>query len=76
MQRLDAADLDELGHQISAARLQVREHRHALADAREVVERELDLRGVRDREQMQHGVRRAAERDHGRDRVLEGLLAS
>ena len=36
------------------------------ADAREVVERQIDLRVVRDREQVQHGVGRAAERDHDR----------
>ena len=37
-QRRQAADLDELGHHVLAARLQVGEHRHALADAREVVD--------------------------------------
>ena len=41
-ERLDAADLDQLGHHVRAARPQIREHRHALADAREVVERQLD----------------------------------
>ncbi len=40
-QRPDAADGDEFGHRIFAAGLEVGEHRHALADAREVVEREL-----------------------------------
>ena len=72
-QRRDPADGDQLGHQVLAARLQVREHRHAIADAREVVERELHARRVRDREQMQHGVGRAAERDDDGDGVLEGL---
>ena len=46
---------------------------HALADAGEVVERQLDAGGVRDRQQVQHRVGRAAQRDHHGDGVLEGL---
>jgi hypothetical protein len=42
-QRLDAADRHQLGHRIAAARAQIREHRHALADAREIIELELHL---------------------------------
>ena len=72
-QRLDAADVDELGHRVLAARPQVREHRHPLADAREVVQRELHARGACDGEHVQHGVGGTAERDDDRDRVLEGL---
>ena len=75
LQRLNAADADQLRHQVAAARPQVGEHGRAIADAREVGERELDARLVRDREQVQHGVRRAAERNDRRDRVLERFLA-
>ena len=56
--------------------LQVREHRHASADAREVVEVERHAGRVRDGEQVQHRVGRAAERDHHDDGVLERLAAS
>ena len=57
---------DQLGHHVSAARLEVGEHRHALADAREVVDGQLHAGGVRHRQQVQHGVGRAAERDDRR----------
>ncbi len=73
-QRPDAADGDEFGHQMFAARFQVGEHGHAFADAREIVERQLHLRGVGDGEQVQHGVGRAAERDDHGDGVLKRLL--
>ena len=75
LQRLNAADADQLRHQVAAARPQVGEHGRAIADTREVREREVDARLVRDREQMQHGIRGAAERDDRRDRVLERFLA-
>ncbi len=65
---------DQVSHQVAAARLQIRQHRHALADAREIVEAELDAGGVRHGEEMQHRVGRAAQRDDHRDRVLERLL--
>ena len=60
--------------QIFAARLEIGEHGHAFADAREVVDGELHLRGVRDGEQVQHGIRRTAERDDDGDGVLKGFL--
>ncbi len=72
-ERRDAADGDQFGHQVLAARPEVGQHRHAAADAREVVEFERHARGARDREQVQDGIRRPAERDDGRDRVLERL---
>ncbi len=37
-QRLDAADGDELGHQVAAAGTQIRKDRHPFADACEVIE--------------------------------------
>ena len=53
--------------------LQIAQQRRALADAVEVVDRQLDAGLVRDGEQVQHAVRRsAAGRDRG-DRVLEAL---
>ena len=73
-QRPDAADGDEFGHEMFAARFQVREHGDAFADAGEVVEREFHFRGVGDGEQMQHGIGRAAERDDDGDGVLEGFV--
>ena len=53
-ERADAADGDESAHAELAAGLEVGEHGHAFADAREVVNGELHLRGVRDGEQV-HG---------------------
>ena len=73
-QRADAADGDEFGHEMFSARLQIGEHGHAFADAREVVNGQLHLRGVRDGEQVQHGIRRTAERDDDGDGVLKRLL--
>ncbi len=64
---------DQLGHQVAAAGSHVREHRHALADAGEVVEGELHPCRMGDRQQVQHGVGRAAQRDRHGDGVLEGL---
>ena len=40
-QRLDAADRHQLRHQVAAARAQVRQHRHAPADAGEIVQCQL-----------------------------------
>ena len=73
-QRPDAADGDEFGHQMFAARFQVGEHGHAFADAGEIVKGQLHLRGMGDGEQVQHGIGRAAERDDHGDGVLKGLL--
>ncbi len=70
-ERLNAADANELRHHVFAARTQVREHRHALADAREIIELERHAGRVRHRKKMQHGIRRTAERDHDGDRILE-----
>ena len=75
MSGTDAADGDEFGHEVFAAGLEVGEHGHAFADAREVVDGELHLGGVGDGEQVQHGIGRTAERDDDGDGVLEGLLA-
>jgi len=73
-QRPDAADGDDFGHQMFAARLQVGEHGHAFADAGEVVNGQLHLRGVRDGEQVQHGIRGTAQRDDHGDGVLKSFL--
>ncbi len=59
-QRRETADADERGHDVLAAGLEVGEDGHALADAGEVVERELHAGAVRDGEEMEHGVGRAA----------------
>ena len=69
-----AANGDEGAHAELAAGLEVGEHGHAFADAREVVNGELHLRGVRDGEQVQHGIGRTAERDHDGDGVLKSFL--
>ena len=37
-QRLNTADLDELRHQVAPARFYVGQHRHTLADRREIVQ--------------------------------------
>src|SRR5215470_79423 len=71
-QRLDAADRDQVRHEVTAARLEVRQHRHPPADTREVIECQLDPGLVRNREQVQDGVGRAAECDDDGDGVLEG----
>ena len=70
-ERLDAADRHELGHEVAAAGAQVGEHRHAPADAREVIKRQAHAGGVRDREQVQHGVGGAPERDDHGDGIFE-----
>ena len=55
-ERLDAPDRHQLRHQVPATRAQVRQHRDALADAREVVEVQPHAGLMRHREQVQHGV--------------------
>ena len=72
--RHDAADVHQLGHQETPAGLEVGENRHALADTREVVEREIDARRVRDRQKMEDAIRRAAERDGYGDRIFKRFL--
>ena len=49
-QRLDAADRDQLRHRIPAAGPQIRQHGHALADSREIVDFQFDTGGGRDRQ--------------------------
>ena len=73
-ERADAADGDERAHAVFAAGLEVGEHGHAFADAREVVNGQLHLRGVRDGEQVQHRIGRTAERDDDGDGVLKRFL--
>ena len=73
-QRPDAADGDQFGHEMLAARFQIGEHRHALADAGEVVERQLHLAGMGHGQQVQHGVGRAAQGDDHGDGILEGAF--
>ena len=75
-QRPNAADGDEFGHQISAARLQVGEHGHVFADAVKSSMESFTLRGVRHGEQMQHGVGRTAQRDDDGDGVFKRFAAS
>ena len=59
--------------EIPPAGAQVRQHRNALADAREIIESQFDIGRGCDRQQVQHGIGRSAERDDHGDRVLEGL---
>ena len=61
----------EIGGDEAAARLQIREDRHAGVDAIEVLEAERHAHLARDRDQVQHGVGRAAGGGHGGDGVLE-----
>ncbi len=68
------ADVVDVEHHVLAERFHVRQVRHLLADAGEVLQRQLDVGLVGDRQQMQHRIGRAAERHHHRDRVLERLL--
>ncbi len=67
----DAANGHEFRHQMFSAGFQVREHRHAFADAREVVQGQLHLCRMGDGEQVQHGIGRTAEGDDDGDGVLE-----
>ena len=70
-QRLYAADGYELGHQVFAAGPHIGQHWHALADTREVGQRQLDARFMCDGQQMQYGIGGAPQcNDHG-DGVLE-----
>ena len=69
----DAARAMKFGGYVASRRLEIAQHRGALANGLEVVDGERDVGGVCDREQMQHGVGRSADRHHHRDRVLESL---
>ena len=70
----DAAVTVDVVHDVLAERLHVGDVRRLVADAVEVVQRQVDLRLAGDRQQVQHDVRRAAERHREGDRVLERLL--
>ncbi len=70
----DAAVAVDVVHDVLAERLHVGDVRRLVADAVEVVQRQVDLRLAGDREQVQHDVRRAAERHREGDRVLERLF--
>ena len=69
-----AADLVDVGHHVAAERLEVAQVRDPVADAVEVVERQLHLGLAGDGEQVQHGVGGAAEGHGHGDGVLERLL--
>ena len=69
----DATGLVEVDGDVAPAGLEIAQQRRALADAVEVVDRELDAGLAGDREQVQDAVRRAPARGHGGDRVLERL---
>ena len=56
---------------VLAARLEVGEERHAVADRLEVVDRQRHADRAGHGDQVQHGVRRAAERHDDHHRVLE-----
>ncbi len=73
-ERANAADGDERAHAVFAAGLEIRQHGHAFADAREVVNGQLHLRGVRDGDQVQHGIGRTAERDDDGDGIFKSFL--
>ena len=68
-QRSEASDANEFGHDILAARLEIRQHRYALADAREVVERERDASRARDREQVAR-ARKLIDERQGKVKVI------
>ena len=63
-----------MGHVVFTARLEVGQHRHASADALEILEGELDARGMGHRDEVEHGVRRTAEGDDDGDGVLKRVL--
>ena len=69
-----AADRVEIGHVVATGRSGVGDVGHALGDAVEVLELQLDLGLVGHGEQVQHRVGGAAEGHHDGDGVLEGLL--
>ena len=73
-ERLEAADADEMGHVVLAARLEVGEHWHAAADALKILKSEFDARGMSHRDEVEHGVRRTAEGDDDGDGILKGFL--
>ena len=59
-QRLDTANLNQLGHEVLAARLHVRQHRNAGTNLGEVVDRQRDVGLARHGQQMQYCVGRSA----------------
>ena len=67
--------LVQIVHDIAAARLEVGQVRHAVAEAVEVRQRPIDSGLARDRHQVQHGVGRAAQGQHQRVGVLQRLAA-
>ena len=71
---MNAADSDEFAHQIFTTRLEVGNHRHFLANAREVINGNLHLGSAGHSEEVEHGVGGAAQcNDHG-DSVFKRLL--
>ena len=74
-ERLNAADLYEFGHGIAARRTHVRQHRHPIADAGEVIQLQRHVRGMGNCQQVQDGVGRTFECHADGDRILERLEA-
>ena len=72
-QRLNAADVDEFRHRVVAGGTHVREYRHAVANAAEVVDGERYPGRVRDRQEVKNRIGRAFQCRHQGDRVLEGF---
>jgi hypothetical protein len=59
-----AADVVQVFHHETAARFQIGEERHAVADGLEIVQGQIDIDGTGHGDQVQHGIGRAAERHH------------
>ena len=64
----------QIHRDVSAAGLQVTEHRNALADALEVINAQLNTCRASDGQQMQHGVGGSTHRHDHADGVFECLL--
>ena len=69
----DATDLDELGHQVFSARLEIGEDGNPFADLGEVVDGKFHAGRVGDGKKMEDGIGGTAEGDHDGDGVLESL---
>ena len=66
----NATSTVQVNGQIVARRLQIAQHRNALAHALEIVDRPEHARRMRDREKVQHGVGRSTNGHDHRDRVF------
>ena len=75
-ERLNAADLYQFRHREPARRTHIRQHRHPIADAGEVIQLQRHASGMGNCEQVQDGVGRTFECHAHGNRILERLEAT